>query len=56
MSVPTTRRHMAKMRKLFEIDETRLPKKGMLPKKIVNQYFQVDQKIKDKQIDETLTS
>lgn len=32
MSVPTTRRHMAKMRKLFEIDEKRLPKKCMLQK------------------------
>jgi hypothetical protein len=46
ISVPTSRRHMAKMRDLFKIDESRLPRKGQLPKKIVDQYFRVDEDIK----------
>lgn len=39
ISQATAFNHMKRIREIYEIDESRLPKKGLLPVKMVKEYF-----------------
>ena len=47
ISISTARRHIKKIKEVFKIDENRLPRKGLVPKKYVNKYFKVDEEIEN---------
>lgn len=49
-------RHMKRMREMYGIDKTRLPRKGMLPVAIVKDYFHQSKTKKDTQSATKLTS
>lgn len=49
-------RHMKRMREMYGIDKTRLPRKGMLPVAIVKDYFHQSKTKKDTQPSTKLTS
>lgn len=40
-------RHMKKMKEIYDIDESRLPRRGVLPISIVKDYFHQGKKKKD---------
>lgn len=40
-------RHMRRMKEIYEIDENRLPRRGVLPVAIVKDYFHQGKKKKD---------
>lgn len=44
ISQTTAFHHMKKIREVYQIDETRLPKKGVLPVKMVKDYFDQSKK------------
>ncbi len=44
ISSATAFNHMKKIKNLYEIDESRLPKKGLLPVKMVRDYFDQSKK------------
>lgn len=39
ISKSTASEHMKRMREIYKIDESRLPKKGLLPVTVVKDYF-----------------
>lgn len=49
-------RHMKRMREMYGIDETRLPRRGMMPIQVVKDYFQQGKKKKDTLPSTKLTS
>lgn len=46
ISKATAFNHMRKIRNIYKIDEARLPKKGLLPIKMVKEYFDQSKAIK----------
>lgn len=40
-------RHMRRMKEIYQIDVTRLPRQGVIPVSIVKDYFHQDKKRKD---------